>query len=49
MTEPPTIESLGAQVEDLKHHSVTILYLGAVNLIMNILTIGVAFLAVMPW
>lgn len=44
-TDPPTVADLTGQIEDLKHQSGTILYLSAINLIANILTILVAFLA----
>lgn len=35
---------LSAQVADLRHQSNTILFLGAINVIMNVLTIAIGFL-----
>jgi hypothetical protein len=35
---------LSARIESLEHQSQTILFLGAINLIMNVLTIAIGFL-----
>jgi hypothetical protein len=41
---PPSLGSLEAKIDDLQHQSATILFLGAINLIMNVLTIAIGFL-----
>lgn len=41
---PPTISSLKDRIADLQHQSTTLLFLSALNLVMNILTIGIGFL-----
>lgn len=46
MDLPPTLSEIGAKLEDLDRQATTILYLSAVNLIANALTVLVAFLAV---
>lgn len=45
--EAPKDPPLTAQVADLRHQSNTILFLGAINLIMNVLTIAFGFLLTM--
>jgi hypothetical protein len=47
MDETPTIASLSARIEDLTHQCQTVLFLSAVNLIMNVLTIAIGFLLAM--
>lgn len=41
---PPTLTGLAEQVRELQHQSTTILFLGAVNMVMNVLTIAIGFL-----
>jgi hypothetical protein len=41
---PPSLSSLSARLAALEHQSNTILFMGAVNLIMNVLTIAFGFL-----
>jgi hypothetical protein len=47
MDEPPTIASLSAKIEELQHHTQTVLFLSAINMVMNVLTIGIGFLMAM--
>ena len=45
---PPPLTSLDSRIEILEHQSQTILFLSAINLFANLLTVGVALLAVLP-
>jgi hypothetical protein len=44
MDHPPTLAEVGTRLEGLEYRSGTILFLSAVNLMANVLTIIVAFL-----
>lgn len=46
MEDAPTLRSLSAKIDELEHQSQTILFLSAINMIMNVLTIAAGFLAI---